>query len=36
MILRAIGPSLVAAGVIEATANPTLELHDSTGAAITS
>jgi hypothetical protein len=36
MILRAIGPSLVAAGVIGAMANPTLELHDSTGAAIAS
>src|SRR6202035_4665347 len=34
MILRAIGPSLVAAGVIGAMANPTLELHDSTGAII--
>jgi hypothetical protein len=36
MILRAIGPSLVAAGVIGAMANPTLELHDSTGATIAS
>jgi Matrixin len=34
MILRAIGPSLTVAGVIGAMANPTLELHDSTGAAI--
>jgi Matrixin len=34
MILRAIGPSLTGAGVIGAMANPTLELHDSTGAAI--
>ena len=36
MILRAIGPSLLAAGVIGAMANPTLELHDSTGAMIAS
>jgi hypothetical protein len=36
MILRAIGPSLIAAGVIGAMANPTLELHDSTGATIAS
>jgi hypothetical protein len=36
MILRAIGPSLLAAGVIGAMANPTLELHDSTGATIAS
>ena len=36
MILRALGPSLVAAGVIGAMANPTLELHDSTGATIAS
>jgi Fibronectin type III domain len=34
MILRAIGPSLTGAGVIGAMANPTLELHDSTGATI--
>ena len=34
MILRAIGPSLTGAGVTGAMANPTLELHDSTGAAI--
>jgi len=34
MILRAIGPSLIGAGVIGAMANPTLELHDSTGATI--
>jgi hypothetical protein len=36
MILRAIGPSLIGAGVIGAMANPTLELHDSTGAMIAS
>jgi hypothetical protein len=34
VILRAIGPSLIAAGVIGAMADPTLELHDSTGATI--
>ncbi len=34
MILRAIGPSLTGAGVSGAMANPTLELHDSTGATI--
>jgi hypothetical protein len=34
MILRAIGPSLTGAGVIGAMADPTLELHDSTGATI--
>jgi hypothetical protein len=34
MILRAIGPSLTGAGVTGAMANPTLELHDSTGATI--
>ena len=34
MILRAIGPSLTGAGVIGAMANPTLELHGSTGATI--
>jgi len=34
MILRAIGPSLAEAGVSGAMANPTLELHDSTGAMI--
>jgi hypothetical protein len=32
MILRAVGPSLASHGVIGAMANPTLELHDSTGA----
>ena len=34
MILRAIGPSLASQGVIGAMADPTLELHDSTGATI--
>jgi hypothetical protein len=34
MILRALGPSLTRAGVSGAMANPTLELHDSTGATI--
>ncbi|HEV3148308.1 MAG TPA: matrixin family metalloprotease, partial [Chthoniobacterales bacterium] len=34
MILRAIGPSLTGAGVVGAMADPTLELHDSTGATI--
>ena len=34
IILRAIGPSLTGAGVTWAMANPTLELHDSTGATI--
>jgi hypothetical protein len=34
MILRAIGPSLTGAGVSGAMADPTLELHDSTGATI--
>ncbi len=34
MILRAIGPSLAGAGVIGAMADPTLELHDATGATI--
>jgi hypothetical protein len=32
--LRALGPSLTRAGVIGAMADPTLELHDSTGATI--
>jgi len=32
VILRALGPSLTGAGVIGAMADPTLELHDSTGA----
>src|ERR1700730_17618784 len=31
MVLRAIGPSLTGAGVVGAMADPTLELHDSTG-----
>jgi hypothetical protein len=34
MILRATGPSLAGYGVIGAMADPTLELHDSTGAII--
>ena len=34
IILRAIGPSLAGAGVIGAMADPTLELHDATGATI--
>src|SRR5438445_13860320 len=34
VILRAIGPSLTGAGVVGAMADPTLELHDSTGAII--
>src|SRR5436853_2727927 len=34
VILRAIGPSLTGAGVSGAMADPTLELHDSTGATI--
>jgi hypothetical protein len=34
MILRATGPSLTADGVVGAMADPTLELHDSTGAII--
>jgi hypothetical protein len=34
MILRAIGPSLASQGVTGAMADPTLELHDSTGATI--
>jgi len=36
LIVRAIGPSLTAAGVAGALANPMLELHDSTGALIAS
>jgi hypothetical protein len=36
LIVRALGPSLSAAGVAGAMANPTLELHDSTGALIAS
>ena len=34
VILRALGPSLTGAGVIGAMADPTLELHDATGATI--
>jgi len=34
LILRAIGPSLTGAGVSGAMADPTLELHDSTGATV--
>jgi len=34
VILRALGPSLTGAGVIGAMADPTLELHDATGAMI--
>ena len=34
VLLRAIGPSLTAQGVTGALADPTLELHDSTGAVI--
>ena len=34
VILRALGPSLTGAGVIGAMADPTIELHDSTGATI--
>src|ERR1700730_14836024 len=34
VILRALGPSLTGAGVIGAMADPTLELHDSTGGTI--
>jgi hypothetical protein len=34
ILIRAIGPSLEAAGVIGALADPTLELHDSTGALV--
>jgi hypothetical protein len=36
VIVRALGPSLTAAGVAGAMANPMLELHDSTGALIAS
>jgi hypothetical protein len=36
LIVRALGPSLTAAGVTGAMANPMLELHDSTGALIAS
>jgi hypothetical protein len=34
VIIRAIGPSLAAAGIDEALADPTLELHDGNGVAI--
>ena len=34
LVVRAVGPSLTGAGVAGAMANPTLELHDSTGATI--
>ena len=36
MIIRAIGPELTRYGVPNALANPTLELHDGTGALIAS
>ena len=36
MIIRAIGPELTQYGVPNALANPTLELHDGTGALIAS
>ena len=36
VLLRAIGPSLVASGIVGALSNPTLELHSSTGALIAS
>src|SRR4029434_634928 len=36
VVLRAIGPSLLVSGVIGVLADPTLELHDSTGAVIAS
>ena len=36
MIVRAIGPELTPYGVPNALANPTLELHDGTGALIAS
>jgi hypothetical protein len=36
VVIRAIGPSLIAFGVPGLLANPTLELHDSTGAVISS
>jgi hypothetical protein len=34
IIVRAIGPSLAAFGIADALANPTLEVHDATGATI--
>ena len=36
IILRAIGPSLTSAGIVGAMADPTLELHDASGATIAS
>src|SRR4051812_46673885 len=36
VIVRAMGPSLTNAGVPDALANPTIELHDNTGAIIAS
>ncbi len=36
VLLRAIGPSLAASGIVGALSNPTLELHNSTGALIAS
>jgi hypothetical protein len=36
VVLRGIGPSLTAAGVAGALANPMLELHDSSGAIVAS
>jgi hypothetical protein len=36
IIVRGLGPSLGAAGVANALANPTLELHDSNGALLSS
>ena len=36
VIMRAIGPSLTPLGIPNALANPTLELHDGTGALIAS
>ena len=36
VVIRAIGPSLGASGVAGALSNPTLELHDSTGASLQS
>jgi cyclophilin family peptidyl-prolyl cis-trans isomerase len=36
LMIRAIGPSLAGAGVSDALSNPTLELHDGTGALVAS
>jgi len=36
VMIRALGPSLVAAGVVDPLADPTLELHDGNGIAIAS